>query len=226
MIRRLKSSETKPMSEDDEVVNDNPTQLEWLLMHSITNFFQEVMDDSERIEDLIAGIERGLRFEDGYWGSEYVGILPVEQIRAEVEAFFARGFVTRISNDVAVQMVQERVEGQGQQDLSIDELVGKYVCSDYGFQRFYGVVQECGEPTIHWARQRSLYLEQTEDRWTFRSPQPFTCIDACTALRDKPTSTICVELGCKLENIGPWASAAWGGMFPSGFRLVCYRRTH
>lgn len=214
------------MSEEDEVDDDNPTQIEWLLMQSITNFFQEVMDDSARIEDLTTGIERGLQIEDGYWGPAYVGILPAEQIRAEVQAFFARGFITRISNEVAVRMVRERVEGQGQQDLSIDELVGKYICSDLGLRRFYGIVHDCDELTNHWARQRSLYLEQTEDRWTFRSPQPFTCNDACTALRDNPTSTICLELGCKLEAIGPWASAAWGRMFPSGFRLVCFRRNH
>lgn len=212
------------MTKQDDATNDTPTTIEWLLIECTTNYFQKVMDTSAWIEDLSTSIEKELRSEGGYWGSEHVGLLTIEQLREAAEAFLARGFVTRIGHDVAARMVEERFEGQGCQDCSIDELVGKLFCSDYGFQTFYKASSGCDHLTNHWIRQRSLYLEQTEDRWTFRSPQPFTCMDACSALRDDRTSRVCLDLGCKLEQIGPWVSPTWGVMMPFGWRLVCYRR--
>ena len=206
---RVRIEETEKR-EAEAVAACGLTQMEWLLMNLSKELFREASDIAECIH-------RELRSEEGWYNHHtYLEVLPLDQLQRDVDAFLARGFLTRITIEVAEQMVEERLDGQRRQDTSVEELVGQFIFSEIGFLKYKEILSRLDYGPC---------LEETDERWVYRGPLQFTCMDVCTALRDNPTSTICRDLECRIQQIGPYAIPNYAIVIPSGWRLICFRRT-
>ena len=155
--------------------------------------------------------------ESGYHYKVYIGALEDSDVVKYVTRFLEKGYYTRVTKEMAEQIVIERRESEGCEDVCVDEIVGKYVLTEVGLAVWSSVeVRLSGKPFAQ-------VMSQLSDRWVFRGASPFAMGDVCTAIRENPTSRICDDLNCKLEKIGPWADPG-NSVMPSGWRLTCFRR--
>lgn len=200
---------------------EDPLLQEVLSAHDLTRFDWALLDGLRWCVDdaLESGrfIAKNASLEDGYHYNMFIGEWADADVVETVTEFLKKGYYTRVSKQMAEDVVRERLESEGCEDVSVDDLVGNYVLTECGLAVWTSVsLGLSGEPFAQ-------FMSQPDVRWIFRGAIPFTMIDVCTAKRENPKWSICADLNCKLEKIGPWEDPG-NCVMPSGWRLTCFRR--
>lgn len=165
-------------------------------------------EEDDLIEDIVYSIER----REVHNGID-VGDVAAKDVKDAYECLWSKGMLTRVTSDIAAEMVNERVTSVGVKDLCISDVLDLLIFTAIGLKEwdnwFHG---------YHW-----LWIEEDSTRWFIRGTGALSLSSICTAMKDNPQSYRCCQLGCCIEMIGPWAHES-NFVMPSGWRLICNRR--